>query len=127
MPAPEMRAEDAGEQTVLCIAPWGYRFGRLPMVGSRDLVGETYVSHWRHSSLNRWLEQVFQRENSDVPSAFDITASPALIEAVRLGIGVGLIELAALMPALRRRLTVRPFEPRLRLASRIVRRRGHRV
>ena len=127
MPAPELRVEDVGEQTVLCIAPRGHRFGRLHAVGCRDMMGETYVSYGRHSPFNRWLEQAFQRERSDVPSAIEITASPALIEAVRLGIGVGLIESAALTPEMRRKLTVRPFAPELRLASRIVRRPGHRV
>lgn len=127
MPAPEMRVEDVGKQTVLCVAPRSHRFGRLRAVSCADMAGETYVSYGRHSPFNRWLEQAFQRENADVPSAIEITASPALIEAVRLGIGVGLIESAALPPDMRRRLTVRPFEPELRLASRIVRRPGHRL
>ena len=120
-PASELRADDYGEQIVVCIAPRGHRFGRLKTVGAEDMRGETYVSYGRHSAFNRWIDPVLERNGAGLPTSMEVAASPALIELVRLGVGVGLLESAALAPAARRDLVVRPFRPELRLKSRVLR------
>lgn len=128
MPAPDLRIEDVGQQRVMCIAPPGHRFARLRAVGCRDMAGETYVSYGRHAPFSRWLEEALRRDGGAMPaSPVEVTASPALIEAVRLGVGIGLVESAALEQSLRRSLVVRPFAPALSLSSRIVRKPGQRL
>ena len=124
MPAPELRADDYGEQRVLCIAPQGHRFARLPAVGCADMLDQTYVSYGRHSAFNRWLEDAFERTGTRLPTSIEVTASPVLIEIVRLGGGIGLVESAALTLEAARGLVVRPFTPELRLRSRVLRRPG---
>ena len=121
MPVPELRADDYGEQQIFCIAPLGHRFAELQAVGADDLVGETYVSYGSDSAFNRWLEQAFERTGTVVPTSIEVSASPALIEVVRLGVGVGLVESAALSPEIRPALVVRPFLPELRIRSRVLR------
>jgi DNA-binding transcriptional LysR family regulator len=123
-PAPELRADDYGEQLVLCIAPSGHRFANLKTVSADDMRGETYVSYGRHSAFNRWIEQALERTGASLPTSIEVSASPALIELVRLGAGVGLLESAALASAARRGLVVKPFRPELRLSSRVLRAPG---
>jgi DNA-binding transcriptional LysR family regulator len=122
--APELRVDDYGEQAVMCIAPRGHRFARLRAVSGADLLGETYVSYGRHSAFNRWLEDAFAQAGIALRTTIEVSASPALIEIVRLGAGVGLIESAALTAAAARTLVVRPFAPELTLRSRVLRRPG---
>jgi DNA-binding transcriptional LysR family regulator len=122
--APELRVDDYGEQTVICIASRGHRFTRLLAVTGEDLRGETYVSYGRHSTFNRWLEGALEHTGVRLRTTIEVSASPALIEIVRLGVGVGLIESAALTADIARTLVVRPFAPVLKLRSRIVRRPG---
>ncbi len=88
------------------------------------MVGETYVSYGRHSAFTRWLDDALQRTGIRLRTTIEVSASPALIEVVRRGAGVGLIESAALGAELARTLVVRPFVPELKLRSRIVRRPG---
>ena len=121
---PELRADDHGEQRILCIAPLGHRFASLDTVGGADLLGETYVSYGSDSAFNRWLEQSFERAGIKVASSVEVGASPALIEVVRLGVGVGLVESAALSRAVLPSLVVRPFVPELHLKSRVLRAPG---
>ncbi len=122
--APELRVDDYGEQAVMCIAPRGHRFARLRAVSGADMLGETYVSYGRHSAFNRWLEDAFAQAGIGLRTTIEVSASPALIEVVRLGTGVGLIESAALTAEMARRMVVRPFAPELKLRSRVVRRPG---
>jgi DNA-binding transcriptional LysR family regulator len=122
--APELRVDDYGEQAVMCIAPRGHRFARLRAVSGVDMLGETYVSYGRHSAFNRWLEDAFAQAGIRLRTTIEVSASPALIEVVRLGAGVGLIESGALTAEAARTLVVRPFAPELTLRSRVVRRPG---
>jgi DNA-binding transcriptional LysR family regulator len=122
--APELRVDDYGEQRVLCIAPRGHRFARLRVVAGADMLDETYVSYGRHSVFNRWLEDACMQAGIRLRTTIEVSASPALIEVVRLGAGVGLIESAALTARAARALIVRPFAPELTLRSRVVRRPG---
>jgi DNA-binding transcriptional LysR family regulator len=121
MPVPELRADDYGEQQILCIAPLGHRFADLQVVGADDLVGETYVSYGSDSAFNLWLEQAFERSGIHILASIEVTASPALIEVVRQGVGVGLVESAALGPEMAASLVVRPFTPALHIRSRVLR------
>jgi DNA-binding transcriptional LysR family regulator len=116
-----LRTDDYGEQRILCIAPLGHRFTAMKSVSSQDLLGETYVSYGRDSAFNLWLEQAFARAGVTVPTTIEIGASPALIEVVRQGAGVGLVESAALSGDMLPSLVVRPFRPELRLKSRVLR------
>jgi DNA-binding transcriptional LysR family regulator len=120
-PATELRADDYGEQVVLCIAPRGHRFARLKTVRAEDMRGETYVSYGRHSAFNRWIEQALERTGASLPTSIEVTASPPLIELVRLGAGIGLLESAALTRTDRRQLVVKPLTPELLLKSRVLR------
>jgi DNA-binding transcriptional LysR family regulator len=123
--APDLRVDDYGQQVVMCIAPRGHRFARLRAVSGADMLGETYVSYGRHSAFNRWLEDAFAQAGIRLRTTIEVSASPTLIEIVRLGAGVGLVESAALTPEVARTLMVRPFVPELKLRSRVLRRPGH--
>jgi DNA-binding transcriptional LysR family regulator len=122
--APDLRADDYGEQRVLCIAPRGHRFARLRAVGAADMLAETCISYGRHSAFNRWLETAFEQAGAALRTTIEVSASNALIEVVRHGAGVGLVESAALNAEAVRGLVVRPFAPELKLRSRVIRRPG---
>lgn len=121
---PELKTEDFGDQRVFCIAPPGHRFARLDLVSRADLAGETFVSYGPNTTFGRWIGAAFARSGDDLTVDVEITASPALIEAVRIGTGVGLVEEAALGPHAGRDLVVRPFEIPLSFRSRILRMPG---
>ncbi len=119
-PARELRVEDLGLQRVVCIAPLGHRFESQAVVRAKDLPAETFISYGQESSMGRWLKATFQKEGVMVPIQIEVGASNALIEAVRIGAGIGLIEDGALGEYDRARLIVRPFEPTLELHSRVI-------
>lgn len=121
---PELRVDDYGEQRILCIAPLGHRFAQQRTVTCEDLLGETYVSYGSESAFNRWLEQAFDRAGVKVPTTVEVGASPSLIEVVRLGTGIGLVESAALNPEVMPSLVVRPLSPALHIKSRVLRAPG---
>jgi len=122
--APELRVDDFGEQQILCIAPLGHRFAKQRKVTCEDLLGETYVSYGSDSAFNRWLEQAFDKAGVKVSTTVEVGASPSLIEVVRLGTGVGLVESAALSPEVMPSLVVRPLSPALHIKSRVLRTPG---
>ncbi|MFX7784526.1 LysR substrate-binding domain-containing protein, partial [Acinetobacter baumannii] len=66
----------------------------------------------------------FTRAGNDIKVDVEITASPTLIEAVEAGVGVGLIEEAALNARSREFMTVRPLSAPLSFRSRILRMPG---
>jgi DNA-binding transcriptional LysR family regulator len=119
-PAPELRVEDLGLQRMVCIAPLGHPYEGLDSVRTENLVGETFVSYGPQSSMGRWLDSTFKKEGASIPVQIEVGASNALIEAVRIGAGVGLIEEGALDDNMRGRLVVRPFEPAQELRSRVI-------
>ncbi|QCI66736.1 LysR family transcriptional regulator [Phreatobacter stygius] len=122
--SPELKAEDIGEHHVVCIAPAGHRFGGLAAIGREDFRGETFVSYGPNTIFGRWLSAEFGRGGANIPVDVEITASPTLVEAVENGIGVALVEEAALSPMARSRLVVRPLTYPLTFRSRILRMPG---
>ena len=74
-----------------------------------------------YSTFSRWFEQASERADVSIPASIEVTSSHAMIELVRLGVGIGLLESTAVSPAVRRELVVRPFSPELRFMSRILR------
>ena len=120
-PAPELQTEDIGEHIVVCVAPAKHRFRRLKVVRAEDMLAETVVAYARYSTFNRWIEQAVERVGVSVPASIEVTSSHVMIELVRLGVGIGLLESTAVSPAIRRELVVRPFSPELRFMSRILR------
>ncbi|MGL4286512.1 MAG: LysR family transcriptional regulator [Phreatobacter sp.] len=121
---PELKTEDLGEQRVLCIAPRGHRFATLGSISRDDFIGETFVSYGPNTTFGRWLSAAFTRAGNDIKVDVEITASPTLIEAVEAGVGVGLIEEAALNARSREFMTVRPLSAPLSFRSRILRMPG---
>lgn len=120
-PAPELQTEDIGEHVVVCVAPARHRYRRLKAVRAEDMLPETVVAYARYSTFNRWIEQAFERTGVSPPASIEVTSSQAMIELVRVGVGVGLLEATAISTAVRRELVVRPFDPELRFRSRILR------
>ena len=120
-PAPELQTEDVGEHMVVCVAPARHRYRRLRMVRAEDMLAETVLAYARYSTFNRLTEQAFERAGVSIPASIEVTSSHVMIELVRLGVGIGLLESTAVSPAVRRELVVRPFSPELRFMSRILR------
>jgi len=120
-PAPELQTEDVGEHMVVCIAPARHRYRRLKVVRAEDMLAETVVAYARYSTFGRWIEQAFEQAGVSNQASVEVTSSHVMVELVRLGVGVGLLESTAISPAVRRQLVVRPFSPGIRFMSRILR------
>ena len=118
--APGLRVEDLGRQRVVCIAPLGHRFSSLDAVRARELLTEAFVSYGQDSSMGRWLKATFRKAGVTIPVQIEVGASNALIEAVRIGAGVGLVEEGALDERDHKRLIIRPFDPHLELHARVI-------
>jgi DNA-binding transcriptional LysR family regulator len=58
-----------------------------------------------------------------MPVAVEVTSSAALLALIRAGVGVGLVEPAAIAPFPLDQFVIRPFRPSLLIHSRIVRSR----
>ena len=120
-PVPELQTEDVGEHIVVCIAPAGHRYRRLKVVRAEDMLAETVVAYARYSTFTRWIEETFEKAGLSNPASIEVTSSHVMVELVRLGVGIGLVESTAISLAVRRELVVRPFSPELRFTSRILR------
>lgn len=119
--APDLRVEDIGEQRALCIAPAGHRFASMPTVGWADIAAESFLSYGANTTFGRWVRGAAMEAGADLNEAVQITASPALVEAVRSGLGVSVIEEAAISASAARELVVRELATPLSLRCRILR------
>jgi DNA-binding transcriptional LysR family regulator len=119
--APELETEDFGDQIVVCIAPARHRYKHRKVVRAQDMLGERIVLYTRYSTFSRWIEDAFKQADVNITASIEVTSSQAMIELVRVGAGVGLLEGAAVDPAISRKLIIRPFSPELRFTSRILR------
>jgi DNA-binding transcriptional LysR family regulator len=93
----------------------------LKVVRAEDMLAETVVAYARYSTFGRWIEQAFEQAGVSNQASIEVTSSHVMVELVRLGVGVGLLESTAISLAVRRQLVVRPFSPEIRFMSRILR------
>lgn len=121
MEAHGAQVEDLGLQHMVCIAPPGHRFAALEAVHAGDLEGESVVSYGAGTSVARWLGRAFRAEGAALRVDVEVSASTTLAEAVKAGIGVAVIEAAALDERDLAELVVRPFRPALAFHSRVLR------
>ncbi|AEE67226.1 LysR family transcriptional regulator [Bordetella pertussis] len=115
--------EDLGLQHVVCVAPAGHRYAGLPHVAAHDLRNETFLSYGPQTNFGAMLETAFASAGVRMPVAVEVTSSAALLALIRAGVGVGLVEPAAIAPFGATGFVIKPFLPALPVRSRIVRSR----
>lgn len=122
-PSPDTLNEDIGLQHLVCVACKGHRFERLSAITARQLQHEPIVSYGPQTNFGCLISAALARETVHLHSAVEVTSSAALLALVRAGVGVGIIEPAAIEPLLAKELIIRPLAPRIRVRSRILRSR----
>lgn len=122
-PSPDTQNEDLGEQHVICVAPAGHRYASLPCVTARDLASETFLSYGPHTNFGSVVENAFFEEGIRMPVAVEVTSSASLLSLIGAGVGVGLVEPAAVLPFSPEKFVIKPFRPTLIMRSRILRSR----
>jgi DNA-binding transcriptional LysR family regulator len=122
-PSPDTFNEDLGVQHVICVAPPNHRYAALDAVTAQDLISETFLSYGPHTNFGHAVENAFYEQGVRMPVAVEVTSSAALLSLISAGVGVGLVEPAAMLPFDVNQFVVRPFRPTLVLRSRILRSR----
>lgn len=115
------RFEDLGHQRMVCISPPGHRFAGRDSVQVAELEQETLVGYGPQTPVMRWLARAFDGAGMALRVDVEVSASNLLVDCVRAGIGVGVLESAAVSARDQARLAVRPFRPALPFTSRILR------
>lgn len=123
-PSPDTHNEDIGLQHVVCAAPRGHRFESLDCVTPQDLKPETFLSYGPQTNFGYLVESAFTEAGIHMPMAVEATSSAALLALIRTGVGVGLVEPAAIVPFPLDAFVIRPFRPTLCMYSRIIRSRA---
>lgn len=122
-PTPATLNEDLGLQHVVCVAPAGHRYSGLPHVTIQDLKDETFLSYGPQTNFGAMLANAFEGAAIRMPVSVETTSSSALLALIRSGVGVGLVEPAAIVPFGPEGLVIKAFRPTLPVYSRIVRSR----
>jgi DNA-binding transcriptional LysR family regulator len=122
-PSPNTQNEDIGEQHVVCVAPANHRYADLPFITAQDLASETFLSYGPHTNFGNMIENAFFEVGVRMPVAVEVTSSASLLSLIQAGVGVGLVEPAALLPFHLEQFIIKPFKPTLTLRSRILRSR----
>ncbi|MBV7484181.1 LysR family transcriptional regulator [Bordetella sp. BOR01] len=122
-PSADTQNEDLGTQHVICVAPRGHRYASLPHVTAHDLAAETFLSYGPQTNFGCLIENAFSEEGVRMPVSVEVTSSSALLSLISAGVGVGLVEPAAVMPFALDQFVIKPFRPTVPIRSRIVRSR----
>lgn len=121
--SPDTHNEDLGPQHLVCVAARGHRYTDLDHVTAQDLKSETFLSYGPQTNFGSFVELAFSEAGLHMPVSVEVTSSAALLALIRAGVGVGLVEPAAIVPFPEDQFVVRPFRPSLLIHSRIVRSR----
>lgn len=121
--SPDTHNEDLGPQHLVCVAARGHRFAGQEQVTAQDLKSETFLSYGPQTNFGSFLEIAFSEAALHMPVSVEVTSSAALLALIRAGVGVGLVEPAAIAPFPLDHFVIRPFRPSLLIHSRIMRSR----
>ena len=122
-PSPDTRNEDIGAQHLVCVAPKGHRYEHLARITPEDLKPEVFLSYGPQTNFGNFVDNAFSQAGYHLPVSVEVTSSAALLAFISAGVGVGVVEPAAIVPFPLEQFIIRPLEPTLRIHSRIVRSR----
>lgn len=108
---PAVRIERFPPLPAVCVVPAGHRLAALPVVGPRDLAGETLVGLGAASPMRIRLEAMLDAEGVAYERPFEASLSIAVCDLVARGLGIGIID-PLTAPFLRiPGIVIRRFEP----------------
>ncbi|WP_226580887.1 LysR family transcriptional regulator [Acuticoccus sediminis] len=112
--------EDVGAWACACVFPSGHRLEGLPTVSPRDLAGETLLTYSESSPTGAALRRQFHAEQHELVPAIILSSTPLVLDMVRNGQGVGLVDTFVPFATAYPDLSGRPLTPRIENVSKLL-------
>ncbi|MER9178372.1 LysR substrate-binding domain-containing protein [Mesorhizobium sp. M0955] len=109
----QLEIEDIGRWSCVCVFPRTHRLEPVKEVGPSDLLEESILTYSDSSPTGIAIRQLFERAQLDLRTTFVLGNTPMILDLVRRGQGVGLID--AFSPFARGypELIARPLRPQI--------------
>lgn len=95
----------------VCILPEGHPLAERPVIRPEDLEGEKFISATRRHTNRVGIDRVFERAGVNRKLVVEAATSVTIVELVRAGLGVSLLNPFPIAHQLGTGVVSRPFEP----------------
>lgn len=115
-----LRVETIGNWSCACVFPAGHPLERLREVGVDDLQTEAILTYSDTSPTGTALRAMFDATHRPIEPVMTLSETPTVLDMVRRGLGVRLVDsfqhFALLYPELR----ARPLRPRIEVSAKVL-------
>jgi DNA-binding transcriptional LysR family regulator len=114
------KSRDICTAELVCVMPRTHQLARRRVVGPRDLEPYPLISFSRHQPIGALIEEAFRTASIRRVIAMEVTQSLTACALVQAGAGIAVMDGFTILGGMPAGLVVRPFQPALRIAGRLL-------